>query len=269
MALTLPRLTLPCLQVAEALAAFRAPASRESLADLLGVRGKRDKEAVLGLDAALRMLAAYALVWPDEDGLLHLATPFQEFWESPLELDPPLADLLVRADSDQLRRMLVALGVKPPTTKQQRLAALLEHHVNPEKIAAVIARALTATRKLLERRAFLSPDEQLFNVFGMVEPHTEPGERWALDRGLLVQWRPGYGPGRMPAEVALLLRGPDWHAPFSPAPCGRTAGDRHRHGGGPGGGGHRHGVRRPGRLGPVGVRGLPTGPAEVRRGRGT
>ena len=49
-------------------------------------------------------------------------------------------------------------------------------------------------------------------------PDSGPEARWALERGLLVQDRHGYGPARMPAEVALALRGDDWHAPFLPAP---------------------------------------------------
>lgn len=42
--------------------------------------------------------------------------------------------------------------------------------------------------------------------------------------GLLIQDRHRYGPARMPAEVALALRGPGWHAPFDPVPpCPRLA----------------------------------------------
>lgn len=214
-ALMLPHLMLPCLQVAETLAAYRAPTTRESLADMLGVA---DKEAELGLDEALLVLTACALVWPDDDGMLHLAEPLQDFWDSPLELDPPLAVLLANTTSYELRGMLVALGLKPLSTREQRLAALQEHHLDPERIAEVVARAPTATRELLERRALQAPRKDLFIMFGGVEQRIEPGARWALDRGLLVQWQHGYGPARMPAEVALLLRGPDWYARFTPAP---------------------------------------------------
>lgn len=114
--------------------------------------------------------------------------------------------------------MLAALGVKPPGTKAQRLAALVGHHSDPEQVVSVIAKAPAAARKLLERRAEGVPGQPQFIVFGAPSPDLEPGERWALDRGLLIQDRHRYGPVRMPAEVARALRGPGWHAPFDPVP---------------------------------------------------
>ncbi|MGW2525349.1 helicase-associated domain-containing protein [Streptomyces sp. NPDC001617] len=214
-ALVLPRLALPHLQVAEALSALGAPASCEALAELLGVV---DEETTRELDAVLEVLADHALVWPDGAGELHMAGPLRQAWDAPLGLDSPLEQLLAGATSDELRGMLAALGVKPPSTKPQRLAALVEHHSNAEQVVSVVAKAPAAARKLLERREEGGPGQPRFIVFGTPGPGLEPGERWALDRGLLVQDRHGYGPARMPAEVALALRGPGWHAPFEPVP---------------------------------------------------
>ncbi|MEI5099062.1 hypothetical protein RB200_11000 [Streptomyces sp. PmtG] len=210
----LPRLALPHLQVAEALAAL-APVSRAALADLLGAA---EGEHAHGLDTTLETLADHALVWPDREGLLRMAAPLREVWDSPLGLDAPLVTLLEGVASDELRRMLVALGVKPGSTKQQRLAALVDHHSAPERITALVAQAPASTRKLLEHRADTAPERPEFVVFGAVRDDSEPGARWALERGLLVQDRRQYGAARMPAEVALALRGADWHAPFEPAP---------------------------------------------------
>lgn len=214
-ALILPRLALPHLQVAEALAALGAPASRDALAELLGVA---DDETTRELDAVLEVLADHALVWPDGAGKLRMAGPLRQAWDAPLGLDAPLEQLLAGATSDELRGMLVALGVKPPGTKAQRLAALVEHHSNAEQVLSVVAKAPAAARKLLERRAEGEPGQPQFIVFGAPGPGLEPGARWALDRGLLIQDRHGYGPARMPAEVALALRGPGWHAAFAPVP---------------------------------------------------
>lgn len=214
-ALSLPRLALPHLQVAEALAALGAPASREALAELLGVA---DDETTRDLDAVLDVLADHVLVWPDGTGKLRMAGPLRQAWDAPLGLDAPLEQLLAGATSDELRGMLAALGVKPPGTKPQRLAALVEHHGNAEQVVSVVAQAPAAARKLLERRAEGEPGEPQFIVFGTPGPGLEPGERWALERALLVRDRHGYGPARMPAEVALALRGPGWHAPFEPGP---------------------------------------------------
>ncbi|WP_282689581.1 MULTISPECIES: helicase C-terminal domain-containing protein [unclassified Streptomyces] len=214
-ALALPRLALPHLQAAEALAALRAPASRDALAELLGAA---DGEAARELEAVLEALADHALVWPDGAGKLRMTGPLRQAWDVPLGLDAPLEELLTGTTSDELRGMLVALGVKPPGRKEQRLAALVEHHSDPERIASVVAKAPAAARKLLESRAGAGPARPArFVMFGSPGPeHDEPGARWALDRGLLIQDRHRYGPARMPAEVALALRGPGWHAPFQP-----------------------------------------------------
>ncbi|MFF4365126.1 helicase-associated domain-containing protein [Streptomyces sp. NPDC001594] len=215
-ALALPRLTLPCLQVAEALAALGGPATPGALAELLGAT---DGEASSGLDAVLETLADHALVWPDGNGTLRMTASLRQAWDAPLGLDSPLEMLLTGATSDELRGMLVALGIKPPGTKQQRLAALMEHHSDPQAIAEVVARAPAVTQKLLTHRAGAAPRQPQVIMFGTSGPVLEPGARWALDRGLLIQGRHRYGgPARMPVEVALALRGPGWHAPFDPLP---------------------------------------------------
>ncbi|MER6449383.1 hypothetical protein DEJ51_15705 [Streptomyces venezuelae] len=215
-ALALPRLALPHLQVAEALAALRAPASRDALAELLEAA---DGEAARELDAALEALADQALVWPDGAGKLHTAGPLRQAWDAPLGLDAPLEELLSGTTSDELRGTLAALGVKPPGSKAQRLAALVEHHSDPGRILSMVAKAPAATRKLLEDRAGAGPTKPTrFIMFGSPGPDPEPGARWALERGFLIQDRHRYGPARMPAEVAVALRGPGWHAPFQPVP---------------------------------------------------
>ncbi|MET8561994.1 helicase C-terminal domain-containing protein [Streptomyces flaveolus] len=213
-ALALPRLPLPALQAAEALAALGAPASREVLADLLGAT---EGEAARGLETALQTLSTHALLWPDSEGTLRMASPLRQAWDTPLGLDQPLATLLKDTTSEELRRMLAALGLRPAGTKPQRLAALVRHHSDPACVTAVVARAPADARELLERRADLAYRPQAFGTLGG-QPVPEPGARWALERGLLVQGRYSYGPARMPAEVALALRGPGWHAPFDPAP---------------------------------------------------
>ncbi|OIV35239.1 hypothetical protein BIV57_22635 [Mangrovactinospora gilvigrisea] len=214
-ALVLPHLTLPCLQAAEALAALGVRATRDSLAELLG---PMPPAAVHALDATLDALSDQALVWPGDNGTLRMPAAVRQAWSTPLGLDAPLQALLAGATSEELRGMLAALGIKPPGTKQNRLAALVEHHSDAQRVAALVAQAPAATRKLLEHSSRSTPRQSLFVVFGAPALDVRPGARWALDRGLLLQDRHGYGPVRMPAEVALALRGPDWHAPFEPLP---------------------------------------------------
>lgn len=214
-ALVLPQLTLPCLQTAEALAALGARATRDSLAELLG---STSPAAVHALDATLEVLSDRALVWHDGNGSLRMPTPLRQAWDTPLGLDAPLEELLADTTSEELRGMLTVLGVRPPGTKQLRLAALVEHHSDAERVAALVAGAPAAARKLLEQSARSTPRQSLFVVFGAPGQDLRPGRRWALDRGILTQDRHRYGPVRMPVEVALALRGPDWHAPFEPLP---------------------------------------------------
>ncbi len=202
--------------MAEALAALEAPASPDALAKLLGAT---DDEAARELDTALEVLADHALVWPDAAGKLHMAAPLRQAWDAPLGLDAPLEQLSAGTTSDELRGMSVALGIKPPGSKALRLAALGEHHSDPERVAALVATAPAAARELLGLRAAAAPGQPpQSTVFGTPGPGLEPGARWALDRGLLIQDRHRYGPARMPAEVALALRGPGRQAPFEPVP---------------------------------------------------
>ncbi|MFE5946833.1 helicase-associated domain-containing protein [Streptomyces sp. NPDC056480] len=214
-ALALPQLALPHLQVAEALAALRVPASRDALAELLGAA---DDDTTRELEAVLEVLADHALVWPDGAEKLCMAGPLRRAWDAPLGLDAQLEELLSGAASDELRGMLAALGVKPPNSKSQRLAALVEHHSDPARISSVVAKAPATVRKLLEDRAGTGPKPSRFNMFGSPSLGPELGARWALDRGFLIQDRHRYGRARMPAEVALVLRGPGWYAPFQPVP---------------------------------------------------
>ncbi|MGW7595354.1 hypothetical protein ACWGK9_40590, partial [Streptomyces rubiginosohelvolus] len=147
-----------------------------------------------------------------------MVASLRQAWDAPLGLDAPLEELLEGVTSEELRGMLVALGIKPPGTRQQRTAAVLEHHGDPQRVAEVIAKAPSAARQLLERQAKSEPQHTEFVAFGAAMADVPPGERWALDRGFLIRNRHGYGPGRMPAEVTLALRGSDWSAPFDPVP---------------------------------------------------
>ncbi|MFD8087050.1 helicase-associated domain-containing protein [Kitasatospora sp. NPDC059722] len=202
-ALALRRVSLPCLQVAEALAALGEGAARDELACLLGAEPAE-------LDTYLAVLADHALVWPDRRGALHQPAALRTAWQAPLGLEPPLANLLPGLTSEHLRGMLTALGLRPPSTRARREAVLLEKFGSPEWIVELVATAPGPTRELLEQRALGTSVE--------LPPAAPKAVRWAADRGLLVQGRSEYTPPRMPAEVTRALRGPDWRAPFDPAP---------------------------------------------------
>ncbi|WSA47524.1 helicase-associated domain-containing protein [Streptomyces sp. NBC_01803] len=203
------RLPLRCFQAAEALAALTALAPpdegvpRDRLTTLLGDPGP-------GVEAALTELTQYALTWPDEDGLLRMADPLRETWPTPLGLGRGLRHLMGEKSTEDLHAVLSVVGVTPPAARHQRLTALLDHHSDPDRVAALAAAAPRETRELLAKHSRAVSEER--------ESGSAPALRWALDRGLLVRARYGYGPARMPAEVALALRGKDWRAPFAPTP---------------------------------------------------
>ncbi|WP_328394952.1 helicase C-terminal domain-containing protein [Streptomyces sp. NBC_00390] len=203
----LNRLPLPCLQTAEALATLPGPASHEALQTLLGT----DSET---LAPTLRILADHALVWPDRSGALHLVTTLRDAWDAPLGLGPGLDELLSFVTSEQLRTIASTLGLKPGSRRQARVDVILEHHGDPGRLRDLIASAPEPARALLERRA--AAQEPHLVTYGI--PQMGSAERWLLERALLVGRDWSYEPGQVPAEVVRALRGPDWHAPFDPAP---------------------------------------------------
>ncbi|MFD7446765.1 hypothetical protein ACFV9O_37150, partial [Streptomyces sp. NPDC059909] len=205
----LTRLPLPCLQVAEALAALPAPVARTELDRLLDADAGE-------LEPVLHALADHALVWPGPTGEPHLAPALRRGWEAPLGLGPGLDELLPARSSEELRRIVRALGLAPGTTKQQRIDAVLDHHADADRLRALIDSAPPGARELLERGS--APPDQPLIMYSSSRTSDSAAERWLLERALLVgrEWPPE--PARVPAEVTRALRGPDWHAPFDPAP---------------------------------------------------
>ncbi|MFD5058161.1 MULTISPECIES: helicase C-terminal domain-containing protein [unclassified Streptomyces] len=199
----LNKLPLPCLQLAQALAALPQPASRTALETLLGTDAQ-------GISAALDTLTAHALVWPDLAGRLHMAPALRGAWESPLGLGQGVAELLAAVPSAELGKTAARLGLKPGTRRQDRLDAIVAHHQDPQIMLALLASAPPSAREALTR--FLDPEE--YHGAG----RSGTGERWLLERALIVvdQW--GHGPVHLPAEVRIAQYGPDWHASFDPQP---------------------------------------------------
>lgn len=204
------RVPLRCLQVAEALAASGAIGAGVARERLAGLLREGDGEGARGLDLALTELSGYALAWQDERGLWYLAEQVAKTWPTPLGLGTGLAELLDEKTTDELRGMVEALGITPPETRQRRLDTLMAHHTDPALVRDLVASAPPASRELLLDHSRAVRTEPV--------PSSLPGLRWALDRGLLLRARYGQVPAQMPAEVALILRGPDWRAPFAAGP---------------------------------------------------
>lgn len=141
------------------------------------------------------------MLWPGRTARGSSAWPGRcaQTWNTPLALDAALEQLLAGATSDELRGMLAAVGVKPPGTKLQRLAALVEHHSDRERLVAVVATA-PGDGPEAARTPSRSHAEPI--AVHPVRPcRPRPRTRrpvGARDRGLLIQDRDRYSPARFP-----------------------------------------------------------------------
>lgn len=197
----LHRVPLPGVQAAEALAALAGHTSAVDLAVFCGV-------PLPELEQTLKALADHALVWPDGQGRLRMATALRQMWPTPLGLEPGLEQLVAAKTSEELRIALAALGIEQPRSKAEQLAALVAHHGDPVKVRAVVERAPAHVKTVLEQHA--RP-----GAGGMRPAGRGQAVQWALERALLVRTPYEHDAPRMPAEVALALRGPNWHPPFT------------------------------------------------------
>ncbi len=232
--LALRGLNLPTLQVAEALAALGPDADREQLDALLGLHPPGSDAAVhVGVvDAGLAALAAQLLIEVRVDcailegsedtaalrGRVRLVPEAASLWSRPLGLGPRLATLLSERTAGELQSALRALGRRAPTRRTQLIDELVAVLGDPDTVGDLVAAAPPEVSELLRSAAFGRPVRSAAALPGFwpQQARRDPA-RWAVDRMLLVPagW---YDTPVMPAEVALALRGPHWHAPFTPEP---------------------------------------------------
>lgn len=201
----LRRLPLPCLELAQACLVVR-PATHARVAELLGVPLD---EVTPWLDR----LCDHALAWPDADGVLHLAEAVSRWWSAPLGLGEPLDRHLNSwtVSNDTVRALARGLGIPTQGNKRRVLARAAEVLAGPGHLTALLRHAPEGTRELLDLFAWDGP---VRDVDGgrFVLPGTP--EKWSSDHGLL--YRPSWHVAEMPREVALALRGPGYHPPFTP-----------------------------------------------------
>ncbi|GGO73518.1 helicase-associated domain-containing protein [Nonomuraea cavernae] len=198
-------LPLPCLELAQACLVVRH-ATPERLAAFLGV-------PVEEVTPWLARLYDHALAWPDAEGAVRLAEAVSRWWAAPLGLGEPLDHYLNSwtISTDTLRMLARNLGLAPPGNKRRTIARVSEVLGDPERLAALLSHAPEGTRELLDGFAWDGP---VRDVDGgrFVTPGT--AEKWSADHGLL--YRPSWHVAEMPREVALCLRGPGYHPPFTP-----------------------------------------------------
>lgn len=202
------RLPLPPLELLQACLVVGGRPAEDDLARFLGVR---TAEVIPWLDH----LYDHALAWPGPDGRINLAPAVARWSTAPCGLGDPLDAYLDswRLSPEGLRRICRNLRLPAQGGKRQmaaRISALLS---DSERLGALLSRAPYGTMELLDGFAWDGP---IRTVSGdrFVTPGTP--EKWALDHGLLFRGR--WDLAEMPREVALALRGPDYHGPFTPYP---------------------------------------------------
>jgi hypothetical protein len=203
----LQRLPLPAIQLIEVLQLLGPTARRADLAGWLG--RPPDDPALAGI---LTLLGDWALVWPEGERL-HAADPLYGAFRYPLRLGPPAATLLARYPADQLRRIARTLGAPLPHRKPDLLAGVVAALSDPDLVRTLVATADTGTRARLHSLAADGPETHDGGVWYGYH-RTDPSLRWAIERGLVVT--DSLGASQLVREVAVALRGPGWHAPFTP-----------------------------------------------------
>jgi len=201
-------LPLPPLELLQACLVIGDRATEDELARFLGV----SRSAV---QPWLEQVYDHALAWPGPDGRIHLADAVARMWTAPYGLGDPLAVYLETwtLNLEELRRISRRLGLSAQGGKRQLIARIRGVLEDPDRLHALLAEAPDGTLGLLDDFAWDGPvrtvDGDRFAVEGTPE-------RWAADRALLFRTR--WDLAEMPREVALALRGPDYHAPFTPQP---------------------------------------------------
>ncbi|MFC6086763.1 helicase-associated domain-containing protein [Sphaerisporangium aureirubrum] len=201
-------LPLPPLEILQACLVVGERATPDELARFLGVT---TAEVLPWLEG----LYDQALAWPAPDGRLHLAEAVARWWTAPCGLGEALVSYLDSwtLNAEGLRRISRGLGLSSQGGRRQLMARVTAVLGDAERLADLLREAPDGTVSLLDEFAWDGP---VRGVDGnRFVTHGSP-EKWAAERGLL--YRTQWDIAEMPREVALALRGPDYHAPFTPEP---------------------------------------------------
>ncbi|MEV0568683.1 helicase-associated domain-containing protein [Dactylosporangium sp. NPDC050588] len=206
---TVAALSLPELQVAEALSLRAAGTRRADLAGLLGVAGH---DADLGM--VLGRLEWHALAWPDGDWIR--TAPIHEVIVGGYGFGPSARLELVQLPLDRLQRMAYNLDAPVGRDRASLLGAVCAALADAATVRAKFAQAPEATKDLL---LSLAEDDPYFfdpRQMGALRTNRSTPLRWAVDHGLLM-WNPVGMAAVLPSEVGVVLR-EGFRADFDPAP---------------------------------------------------
>src|SRR3954451_12061988 len=208
----------PTLQVAEVLAALASRADRPTLEALLGVPpGAAGRVPRAVLDRSLATLRRNLFLQVHDEP--RLLPEIARAWPAPLGLGPSAAELLAAMPVTSLRAGLGALGVHTKKTLKADLVAVLAAALSDaDLVRNTVEQAPPAVAARVRKAPFggALPPHYLLSPYSV---RTYGGRGidkdptlWALAHLLAVQTYEGVV---MPAEVAMALRGPDWHVSFA------------------------------------------------------
>lgn len=209
------RLSTPQIELVEALQALGDGCPRAELEQLIGVGEQVDPGVLEALLDALRRLA---LAWPDGT-VLRLAPALEQMATDPLNLGQPAAILLGELTVGQLGQIAAPYGIRGLRRKSDWVDALVEVLSHPARLHRVLEAAPPGVEETVQRLVWQSPRAHAPVQFALYGTHSyglPPAIMWLTQHGLLLP--SGWDAGQMPREVALALRGPEYHPAVHIAP---------------------------------------------------
>jgi Helicase conserved C-terminal domain len=199
----------PCIELLETIAVYGgAGLDVDDLASLLGV----DSDDRL-FAATLDVCQWWAVAWV-VDGDVHVAPALTAALPRPLHLGPSVADLLAPRAVDDLRTRATVLGLNPTARKHDLVAAIAGFYRDADAVRALYAAAPSAQRERLAEAAWRGPALDYSGSF-FYTGRPDPAIAWLLAHGLVIaDWQQIV----VPREVALAIRGDDWHPTLTPRP---------------------------------------------------
>ncbi len=204
----LQQLPVPAIQLLEVLQALGDGCRRDQLERFLDVEPET-------LDGLLATLSRLALAWPERD-TVRITAALAHFTADPLALGSPAEALLTPLTVEQLRTISAEYRVPGQPRKAELVGALVEILSDPVRVRAALADAPPEVAEPAELLAWHGPrargpiEAALWRYGFGLQPDAVTG--WLVTHGFVLP--SGWNEGQMPREVALAIRGEDYHPPL-------------------------------------------------------
>ncbi|MPZ66269.1 MAG: WYL domain-containing protein [Pseudonocardiaceae bacterium] len=202
----LQQLAVPAIQLLEVLQALGDGCRRGELERFLDVQPDT-------LDGLLATLSGLALAWP-EPGAVRIVAAVTQFTADPLALGAPAETLLAPLTVEQLRTIGAEYRIPGQPRKAELVRALVDVLSDPARVRAALADAPSAAAEPAELLAWhgpraRAPIEAALSRYGF---KLDAATVWLATHGFVLP--SGWNEGQMPREVALAIRGEDYHPPL-------------------------------------------------------